>query len=737
MVKFITITSALLIVLTLSMNAQERTLEGVVTDAQGNPLKGVTVVPEGTELSSQTDEKGYYKIESVPASVITLRFTHPDMENASATIGIYTTVDVVMSQVGSENLYEYSLEDLLNMEVTTASKSAEKQSDAPGAISVLTKDEINRFGGTTLKDLLERMPGLIGSTVYMTDRSTIAPRGDQVLASSSHVLLLINGRPVREALEGGIKSEMYEAFPVNIIEKIEVIRGPGSVLYGSNAVSAVINVITENAEENTLDVTGIAGESGAYGAQAKGKFKTGDLSVVVSGRYMKKADWETDFSYSNVITPVDTTVTAQTKIPNEGIGMYFGVDYKNLRLMGSYTEWDHSYFIADYGTAIPIPTYGTCNWAKRFIDLGYGLPLSDMWSMDFNLTYTRSTFNTESWPNTNRDSYEVVGEWSNFIKPTEKLDIVFGGLYNYFDGEEWGPMPPEERFVFTDANRYSFGAYAQLNYQLLSNLNVIGGLQANKVEDIDLNVVPRAGLIWYPISKVNVKAFYSQAFRAPSINEFSINFPEMQGNPDLTPEEISTIDIGVGYQGEQVHAGISFFYTQMQNIIFQNRDTTEVPAPMYSNGAEVKFMGVELEGKYYINREFYITGSMLYQTNEDKDGNENVTPLANLGFKAGISYASDNGLTIGIFNIYQGVLDEKYESLLNVSPGAYNLLNVHCRYNINKLLNLGFLRDVSLYVQADNLLDKEIWLTDWGLAPGKSIPVNQGRAIYFGLNVGF
>ena len=153
-------------------------------------------------------------------------------------------------QPGQENIAvdesQLSLRDLLNVKVVTASKSAEKLSDAPGVISVVTKDEIKRFGGNTLKDILERVPSLSAQTAFFQDRSLIAVRGDQLKVTSGHVLVLINGRPDRESQEGGLMSETFQSFPIDIIERIEVIRGPGSVLYGSDAFSGVINILTED-----------------------------------------------------------------------------------------------------------------------------------------------------------------------------------------------------------------------------------------------------------------------------------------------------------------------------------------------------------------------------------------------------------------------------------------------------------------------------------------------------------
>src|SRR5262245_53576408 len=98
------------------------------------------------------------------------------------------------------DLFNVDLEALLNTPIVTASRFSEPESDAPGAISVVSRDEIGRFGGTTLHDVLERVPGLSGTTAYFTDRSMVAARGDQTKIDGGHILLLINGRPTREIL---------------------------------------------------------------------------------------------------------------------------------------------------------------------------------------------------------------------------------------------------------------------------------------------------------------------------------------------------------------------------------------------------------------------------------------------------------------------------------------------------------------------------------------------------------
>ncbi len=620
---------------------------------------------------------------------------------------------------------ERTEEELLFMDISvvTASKTEEKLSDAPGVITVVTKDELERFGGTTLKDILERVPGLVGSSIYMTDRSMISARGDQFKDSGSHVLLLINGRPVREILEGGIKSEMYESFPVNIIEKIEVIKGPGSVLYGSGAFSAVINIITEKADKNGLTIAGLGGVLSAYETLGEVKYRLGDLSIVAARRYRKKPVWKVTWDYRDLTTAI---VRKEVNIPDKGSGAYLEISYKNLRFMSSYNEWDNYYLLSDYAPIFP--SYGYAYWKKGFANLGYGLQVNEKWNMDFNLTYTRSTFEVSSWPDIERDSYEAIAEWTNFFNPTEKFRIVFGGLYDYINGEE------EMRGLgkVSDDSRSVYGLYTQMDYWLRQDMKLIGGLQANKVQNIDLDIVPRVGIIFYPSSHVNIKTLYSQAFRAPSINEMGINHPAIIGNPDINSEKVNTIDVGVNYYREQFQCGVNYFFSKQTEVIFQDRTN---PLIVYGNIGEIEHQGVVLEGKYYATRSLFLTGSALYQTNKDKEGNKNVAPIANFGAKAGISYKSEKGVTVSLFNIYQGDLDKEYDTQVNPSPGAYNLMNLHCRFNVNKFFDFKLSQDLSLLLQVDNLLDKEIWLPNWGLINGNSMPVNQGRTIYFGMEV--
>ena len=105
--------------------------------------------------------------------------------------------------------------------------------------------------------------------------------------------------------------------------------------------------------------------------------------------------------------------------------------------------------------------------------------------------------------------------------------------------------------------------------------------------------------------------------------------------------------------------------------------------------------------------------------------------------KAGLSYMSKKGITASLYNIYQGKLDDAYKTELNPSPGAYSLLNMHLNLDLVRLFDLSLKQGISFFVQADNLLNQEIWLPAWGLTMGSSIPMNRGTSVYFGLKVNF
>jgi outer membrane receptor for ferrienterochelin and colicins len=621
------------------------------------------------------------------------------------------------------DLLSMDIESLMNVEVTTASRFSDKLSEAPSIMSVVTSDELRRFGGLTLGEILDRVTGLTRTSQYFTDRSLIAARGDQTKTAGGHILFLINGRPTREVMEGGIISDLLESFPVAILDHIEVIRGPGSVLYGSNAFSAVINLITKKANANSVSAEGLGGVGGAVASSAQLMYKRGDFSAVGAAQLHEAPDWPVVYT----VPPSQRDIPVAPHVPNvqdvdvvdRGVGSYLGMNYKGLSLMSAFTEWQSTAFVQG--------NVGETRLTRDFANLGYDRNITKNWEMSFNGTFTRTTFGETPYPSALRVSNEFIAEWTNLITLSKKDRLTVGGLFNRIAGTEYytgGPVTT----ISAQGNRPGGAFYAQLDHQLFSDVKLIGGVQSNKIGSLALSTVPRAGIVWTPRKWASFKVLYGQAFRAPSLDENLLNRPGVVGNPNLLPEKVATIDVGFVVQSGRYEGDIDYFNSKQTDSIVAVLGS---PA-RYVNLGELTFNGVELEGKYYFQKNFFAQGSFLYQTNVTGTGATDVTPIPNFGGKGGISYEVSNGLTASLFDVSDGPING-YATSVNPVQGTHNVVNAEVRYDLAKRLHFSDRNDVAFSLHATNLIGHPIWLPGWGFNSIDTIPVQQGRVIYAGL----
>lgn len=637
----------------------------------------------------------------------------------------------------ANDLDSLSLDELVKVKVITASKFSEDLSTAPGIISVVSHDELQRFGGLTLGEVLNRVPGLNMTGSYFSDGEMVGARGDQSRVNGGHILFLINGRPTREILEGGIISDLVESFPLAAIESIEVIKGPGSVLYGSNAYSGVINLIMKKATGNALDVTALGGAEGARDVSGSAMYKRGGLSVLGAVQLHQVPDWSIDYksplaggpqtptTATSAILLGDPSAGPQTLLQTGnaqrgGEGAFLGANYKGWSFLSSFTQADAFSFA---------PILGKTRWRRGFGDLGYTRQAGAGWNMDFHLTYTRNTLKDSGPIQIGRDSNEVLLEWTNYITLSDRDRITAGVVFNHVQGAEtyFGQSPV---LVIADGGWPGVTSYAQMDHQLTDNIKLVGGLQVNKFGSVAVNAVPRGGVIWSPTARVSVKALYSQAFRAPSIDETLLNHPYLAGNRDLSPEHVATIDLGASYQGRRVYAAASLFHSVQTNKIIVGPGIGR--AQWTNSPDEVKTNGVEMEGKYYFAKNFYALGSMLYQRVGDGAGQYLLTPIPAWSGKAGISFQARNDLTASVFNVYDGSLPG-YPAGLNPSPDSYNLVNVQVKYDLTKYCGFASKNRLALIVHGDDLSNHQVWLPNWGQSFVDSMPEIRGRTIYAGL----
>jgi iron complex outermembrane receptor protein len=235
-------------------------------------------------------------------------------------------------------------------------------------------------------------------------------------------------------------------------------------------------------------------------------------------------------------------------------------------------------------------------------------------------------------------------------------------------------------------------------------------------------------VIWTPTSWSSVKALYGQAFRAPALDENLLNRPGIVGNPNLLPEKVATFNLGFGVQGKRAEGEVDYFHSKQTNSIVSVAGS---PA-RYENLGEITFDGMEAEAKYYFQKDFFVQGSILYQTNKSGTGATNITPIPNFGLKAGVSYEARNGLTVSLFEVSDGAISG-YQGAVNPLQGSHNVLDGSFRYDLSKHLPFGDRNKIAIVAHANNLTNHPIWLPGWGFNSVDTIPYQQGRVVYAGL----
>jgi outer membrane receptor for ferrienterochelin and colicins len=615
------------------------------------------------------------------------------------------------SSISDADLLSSDLESIAQMKVVTASKFSQDMAKAPGVMTVINRDELERLNASTLYELLSSVVGFTFSGSPVIDRSLLAVRGDQTLVTGGHILFLINGRPTREVQQGGIITDLLEAFPVHTLERVEVIRGPGSVLYGSGAVAAVINLITKPVDASGINARTTGGTGGVAGGSLEAGARVGRLTAFFGGQFLENSGWHPTINWTSGPPLIDDVSERRQSLLAD-------VNYRGFHFEAAYLE-SHT----------PFPTSlagGRVAMTRAFGDLGYSFHVAGSWDSSVNLTYTRTTLDASNFVSLERDSREAQLEWTNSMSVTARDKLVFGMLVRETKGwealEQAGLRTPS-----ANGSQASGATYFQWEHDFAGAVELIGGVQANKIAELHWNLSPRIGAVWTPTPNLAVKALYSTAFRAPSLDESNTSSFLVMGDPKLRPERVVTEDAGFFYQSRRGLAGVNYFHTRLRDGIVL--DFTDMPW-QYRNAGRIQYHGVELETKVYLSRRWLLHGSLQYQSSAQANNATMVSPAPAWSPKAGISYRQPNGMSFSVFDHYSGSIAQ-YTHAINPLPVAFHMITADFRVPLWR-------RDVKPWgfgppvfnLHAYNLSNHTIWLPDSG--GSETLPFERGRVVSAG-----
>jgi len=547
----------------------------------------------------------------------------------------------------SQNLdTEGGLEALLKIEipvVTAASKIRQSATEAPSSITVVGAEEIKRYGYRTLADILQSVRGLHVS--YDRTYSSLGFRGFTIGGfgnSNDRVLVLVNGHRINNSLTDGAFIGTEFILDVDLIEQVEVIRGPGSVLYGGNALFGVINVVTRKGRE----LTGYGGEVSAEAANYdtyKGRVTYGhlfknDLEVLLSGTLYDSQGQEQLFFKEYATNTVSNGVARNGDYDN--FRSFFGnVSFHDLSLEGAFISREKGIPTALTGTVFDEPRTRVMD-DRSYLNLRYSHEFSEVADVTAQVYYDRQDSQLDAVYYTPQSGVfqlslprvDQVGKWWDAeLQKTKRFPErqTGGGVLPLRPslarldqlGEWWGAelqltkrflerhtvtlgaeyrddFHQGQRYVFpaalfssqTNRTTYNYGVYLAGDFTLLTNhLHLSAGARYDQYADQDPTANPRVALIYNPVAQSTIKAIYGTAFRAPNF------FERINGTSGLGPETITTYEL-VYEQGLGTHlrASVSGFYNQMDDVIRQNS------LGFFANvdHAEARGMEAELEARW-------------------------------------------------------------------------------------------------------------------------------------------
>ena len=530
---------------------------------------------------------------------------------------------LVVPDSSPQQLKRLSLEELMELKVatvTTASKREEKTTAAPGTVIVIDKNDIRLRGYSTLKDVLNDLPGMDLAGNFFSEIGTQASvRG---ITGNNKIVVLVNGMRVNPP--GGEYFPLRSDFSVRQAEQIEVIYGPGSTLYGQDAISAVINVKTKQPPASGKTEVEIGGDAGFHSEReawgAFGKVFDAARNILFNG-YVQYHDsdltrldreypkyWD---GFKNAAKPRGSGTVPERN--DFGLNAFAKLEIGNFSIQSWYRKSERSSG-EGYGPAVlafvPEARWQDSSWVT---EARYDWKITDKVKLHSSVTYNwyevdpvsryvfplnpkEWFFNDYKYANGHSLSVEeslrvdfssslsalLGGTYTNYdilpkstipggARPGDHNDIIQqGGSFVYFTKDGNGVTQHEiPRAVDSEFARY--GAYLEFSWQVNPKLKVVAGGRVDKDTRIDEpSYTPRGAIIYDVTDALTVKYSYSWAYISPA-PYFDATYDRgdvlATSNPGLQPETSKTHELNLTYSKEAFTLGLSLYYGDQSNLI--------------------------------------------------------------------------------------------------------------------------------------------------------------------------
>jgi len=574
--------------------------------------------------------------------------------------------------------------------VSIATGSQQPLRRAPAVATVITAEDIAAMGATDLDEVLETVPGIHVSRNVQGYNPLYVIRGIYS-EFNPQTLVLQNGMPLTMLFIGN-RGNALGGFPLENIARIEVIRGPGSALYGADAYAGVINIITKSAAE-------VSGTE--FGLRA-GSFKQRDAWVQHGGKYgafdvatylriggtdgfNSKIESDAQTLNDRAVSTSASLAPGSVNVGHNALDFNLDVGWEGVRFRAGYRLRDQLSTGGGAGSALdPV---GKARTDRYNADLSWNdIDLGPDWKLSLSASYFEYITNyltplrvyppgvvlpnldlsTTTFPegllgapNTWERQVRTAAVWSysgwaghntRFALGWDDLNLYRTQEYRNFAYGPVGLVPiglqetPVEASFLTPRRRTVHYLYAQDEWNFAQDWALTAGVRHDRYSDFGGTTNPRVALVWDASLDLTAKVLYGRAFRAPSFSEsYSINNPVLRGNPDLKPEVISTLETVFTWQARpDTQLQLNLFHYNMKDVIRPSGDPST-----WSNIGAQRGRGMELEATHDVQSNLRLSGNYAFQRSTDKTSGQDAGYAPHHHLYGRVDWGFTSGLQLG------------------------------------------------------------------------------------------
>ncbi len=597
----------------------------------------------------------------------------------------------------ADDFYNLSLSQLAQVEVSIATGNRTPLDRAPAAATVITASEIQAMGARNLNDILETVPGLHVALSNLSRLDSVYSIRGIHTGFNPQVLLMMNGIPVQYSLQGG-RPTLFR-LPASGIDRIEIIRGPGSAIYGADAYAGVINIITKDASSiERVSASAVAGSFGQQEFWAQGAHKWNDISFAFSLAHQQQ-DGDSDRTInSDLQTALDDLLGTNASVAPGALSTGYNLLDLHLSMTTAKTRinlwnWqsekagvgaggaqaldpvghdDSTLWLADvthkFSTGSPAwdnnlqlsyLQYDIFTVFRLFPENAL-LPIGSDGNLDFTAPAAWVQFPDGLFGNPGADMYDANAEWVSLyngweshrvriavgtrrqsLKPRETKNFgpgILDGSETVVDGTLTNVT--DTQYVYLpDTKRNLRFMSLQDEWTITPGLDLTAGIRYDDYSDFGSTTNPRVAIVWANNDRITTKLMYGSAFRAPAFAELYFkNNPVSLGNNALKPERIDTLEASINFRvtNEFQTTATLFQYEATDMIDFvQDPFATTRTA---QNILDLDGQGFEWEFNWRPLAQLHIAGSYAVQDAENAATGAAVADAPGQQFKTNINW---------------------------------------------------------------------------------------------------